>query len=154
MNQCWPRSATPYGVTRPQWPDDVIQNGPRYLEMFLGTLGVNLSLFHLLTRVMVTVGYIRATGVVIATSRLYTFVATDVATGRATGSALSIFQDGAGVWRKINDLTHWSRDKMTAISQTTFSYVFSWMKMYEFSPRSHWSVLLKFELIIFQHWFR
>ena len=27
-------------------------------------------------------------------------------------------------------LTHWGRDKMTAISQTTFSNAFSWMKMY------------------------
>ena len=33
-------------------------------------------------------------------------------------------------------LTHWSRDKMAAISQTTFSNAFSWMKMYEF--RFHW----------------
>ena len=29
-------------------------------------------------------------------------------------------------------LTHWVRDKMTAIFQTTFSNAFSWMKMYEF----------------------
>ena len=27
------------------------------------------------------------------------------------------------------DLTHWGRDKMDAISQTTFSNAFSWMKM-------------------------
>ena len=29
-------------------------------------------------------------------------------------------------------LTHWGRDKMDAISQTTFSSAFSWMKMFEF----------------------
>ena len=29
-------------------------------------------------------------------------------------------------------LTHWGRDKMDAISQTTFSYAFSWMKIFEF----------------------
>ena len=29
-------------------------------------------------------------------------------------------------------LTHWGRDKKTAISHTTFSNAFSWMKMYEF----------------------
>ena len=28
-------------------------------------------------------------------------------------------------------LTHWGRDKMYAISQTTFSSAFSWMKMFE-----------------------
>ena len=29
-------------------------------------------------------------------------------------------------------LTYWGRDKMTDISQTTFSKTFSWMKIYEF----------------------
>ena len=29
-------------------------------------------------------------------------------------------------------LSHWGRDQMDAISQTTFSSAFSWMKMYEF----------------------
>ena len=29
-------------------------------------------------------------------------------------------------------LTHWGRDKMDAISQTTFSSTFSWMKIFEF----------------------
>ena len=27
--------------------------------------------------------------------------------------------------------THWGRDKMAAISQTTFSNAFSWMKIYK-----------------------
>ena len=36
------------------------------------------------------------------------------------------------------DLTHWGRDKMVAISQTTFSNAFSWMKMYKFRLRFHW----------------
>ena len=31
---------------------------------------------------------------------------------------------------------------------------FSWMKMYEFRLRFHWSLFLRFELAIFQHWFR
>ena len=32
-------------------------------------------------------------------------------------------------------ITHWGRDKINAISQTTFSNAFSWMKMYEFHLR-------------------
>ena len=32
-------------------------------------------------------------------------------------------------------LTHWGRDKMDAISQTTFSSAFSWMKMFEISVK-------------------
>ena len=31
---------------------------------------------------------------------------------------------------------------------------FSWMKMYEFRSRFHWSLFLRFQLTIFQHWFR
>ena len=34
-------------------------------------------------------------------------------------------------------LTHWGRDKIAAISQTTFSNAFYWMKMYEFWFRFH-----------------
>ena len=51
-------------------------------------------------------------------------------------------------------LTHWGRDKMDAISQTTFSNAFSWMKMHEFRLRFHWSLFLRLELTIFQLWFR
>ena len=36
--------------------------------------------------------------------------------------------------------THRGRDKMAAISHTTFSKAFSWMKMYEFRLRFHWSL--------------
>ena len=37
-------------------------------------------------------------------------------------------------------LTHWGRDKTAAIFQTTFSHAFSWMKMYEFRLKFHWSL--------------
>ena len=51
-------------------------------------------------------------------------------------------------------LTHWGRDKMAAISQTTFSNEFSWMKMYEFRLTFHWSWFLGVQSTIFEHWFR
>ena len=51
-------------------------------------------------------------------------------------------------------LTHWGRDKMADISQTTFSNVFSSMKVYEFRLKFHWSWLLRIKWTIFQHWFR
>ena len=53
-----------------------------------------------------------------------------------------------------SSLSHWGRDKIAAISQTTFWNSFSWMKMYEFHSRFHWSLFLRFELTIFQHWLR
>ena len=51
-------------------------------------------------------------------------------------------------------LTNWGRDKMDNISQTTFSNAFSWMKTNAFRLRSHWSLFLRVQLTIFQHWFR
>ena len=51
-------------------------------------------------------------------------------------------------------LTHRGRDKMDAILQTIFSNAFSWMKMFEFRLKFHWSLFLRAQLIIFQHWFR
>ena len=61
---------------------------------------------------------------------------------------------------KVADTSHmialilWGRYKMAAISQTTFSNAFSWIKMYGLCLRFHWSLFLRFELTIFHHWFR
>ena len=43
---------------------------------------------------------------------------------------------------------------VAAISQTTFWNAFSWMKMYEVRLQFHWSLFLRFEITILQHWFR
>ena len=43
---------------------------------------------------------------------------------------------------------------MDAISQTTFWIAFSWMKMFGFRLKFHWSLFLRVQLTIFQHWFR
>ena len=51
-------------------------------------------------------------------------------------------------------LTHWGRDKMTAIFQTTFWNGFSWMKMYFYRLKFHWNLFLRVKLTIFRHWFR
>ena len=40
-------------------------------------------------------------------------------------------------------LTHWGRDKMDAISQTTVSSAFSYMKMYELRLKFQWRLFLK-----------
>ena len=56
--------------------------------------------------------------------------------------------------RPMAQLTHWGRDKMAAIFQTTFSNAFSSMKMYTFRLRFHWSLFPRVQLTIFQHWFR
>ena len=48
-------------------------------------------------------------------------------------------------------LTHLPLDKMAAISQMTFSNAFSWMKMYWYQLKFHWSCFLMVQLVIFQH---
>ena len=58
------------------------------------------------------------------------------------------------IFNKTQRLTHWGRDKMAVISQTTFSNAFSWMKMYEFRLRVHWSLFLSVQIKILHHWFR
>ena len=54
----------------------------------------------------------------------------------------------------INSLTHWGRNKMAAVSQTTFSNAFSWMKMYEFWLKFRWSLFLSVQLTVSHHWLR
>ena len=44
---------------------------------------------------------------------------------------------------RIVCLTHWGRDKMDAISQTTFSNAFSWTKMLEYRLKFGWSLFLR-----------
>ena len=51
-------------------------------------------------------------------------------------------------------ITHWGRDKMTAISQTIFSNAFFRMKMFKFRLSFHWSLFPGVQLTIFQHKFR
>ena len=51
-------------------------------------------------------------------------------------------------------ISHWGRDKMAAIFQTTFSNAFSWLKMFEFQLRFHWILFPGVQLTIFQHWLR
>ena len=53
-----------------------------------------------------------------------------------------------------NLLTHWGRDKMAAISQTTFSSAFSWMQTFEFWIKFHWDLFAKVQLTTWQHWFK
>ena len=49
----------------------------------------------------------------------------------------------------IASLTHWGRDKMAAIFQTTVSNGFSWTKMLEFRLKFHWSLFPRVWLTIF-----
>ena len=51
----------------------------------------------------------------------------------------------------VQGLIHWGRDKMADIFQATFSNAFSWMKMFEFRLKFHWSLFPRVQLTICQH---
>ena len=53
---------------------------------------------------------------------------------------------------KMCILTHWSRDEIDAISQTTYLAKCIFLNEYVY-VRFHWSLFLRFELTIFQQWF-
>ena len=59
-----------------------------------------------------------------------------------------------GIVRCHDRLTHWGWDKIAAASQKMFSNTFSWVKMYEFWLKFHWSLFPGVQLTIFHHWFR
>ena len=50
--------------------------------------------------------------------------------------------------------SHWGRDKIDAIFQTTFSNTFSWMTVYELRLKFHWNLFVRVQSTIVRHWFR
>ena len=58
------------------------------------------------------------------------------------------------IWMRVTRFNTLRPRQMDAISQTTFSNAFSWMKIFEFRLEFYWSLFLRFQLTIFQHWFR
>ena len=55
------------------------------------------------------------------------------------------------IWSWVNALR---LRKNVAISQATFLDAFSWRKVYELRLGFHWNLFLRWELTIFQRWFR
>ena len=59
------------------------------------------------------------------------------------------------IWTKVDSLlTHLPLDKMAAISQTTLSNALPGMKNFDFWLKFHWSLFLRVQLTLTQHWFR
>ena len=54
-----------------------------------------------------------------------------------------IIQKTSSATVALDILTHWGRDKMAAVSQTTSLNAFPWMKMYEFQLKFHWNLFLR-----------
>ena len=60
---------------------------------------------------------------------------------------------GSGVLGVLEEFLKTTNNKMDVISQTTFSNVFSSVKMFEFRLEFHWILFLMVQLTISQHWF-
>ena len=58
-----------------------------------------------------------------------------------------------GMAKSVIVLTHWGWYKMAA-NFLTFLNTISWMKIFKFWLRFHWSLFPRVQLTIFQHWFR
>ena len=58
------------------------------------------------------------------------------------------------LWYWPHNLTHLHLDKMATIPQTTSSNVFPWMKSRVFWFKFLWSLFLRVQLTMSQHWFR
>ena len=72
-----------------------------------------------------------------------------------TKMTFSLTHWGAWYGTKMTfSLTHWGRGKIAAISQMTLWNAFFRMKMLEFGLKFHWSLFIRVQLTIFQHWFR
>ena len=130
LSQYWPRSMLPNGITRPQWVNAI------YVSLIAGELWNYLF-------------SIPAVWIVSAIRREITWS--------------TIYCSIGVIWywpilpipfRITSPLTHWGWDKIDATFQTTFSNAFSWMKIYEFWLSFHWSLSIRVQLTIFQHWFR
>ena len=131
-----------------------------YLEIFIvftliysgdsGSLHHSLALWHMLDK---DKGMSRKRPSKVAVRirpRFWSFCSSSRTTGERMAGRVLVSYIG---W-PIGDLTHWGRDKMDAISQTTFSSAFSWMKLFEFRSKFKWSLFLRVRLTVFQHWFR
>ena len=70
---------------------------------------------------------------------------------------LALHDDEGSIWPPLdtyfhdNGLTHWGLDKMDAISQTTLSKAFSWIKMLEIRLIFHWSLFLRVKSTILHY---
>ena len=113
--QCWPRSMLPYDITRLQWAMPVL-----YQAITLAN-GDILSIGPSVTNV----------------NKIW--IKTNKFLSRNCNREFCL----QTVVHFVQVLTHWGRDKIDAISQTSFSNAFSWMIMYESRLKFHWSLFLK-----------
>ena len=117
LSQCWPRSLSPQGVTRPQWVDKPFRSSDTTLQHRSGrALAPQMVCYLIPPRHCL----------------IQCWLLLNWAPSQSSGNSFTV--------RVSAPAQHWDRDKMAAIFQTTDSNGFSWIKMYEFWLKFHWSL--------------
>ena len=78
-----------------------------------------------------------------------------IQTSHATGH--SQYNGSISAQNRSSSFSHYFKlplDKMAAVLQTIFSDAFLWMRNFLFWLKFHWSLFLRVQLTIIQHWFR
>ena len=172
LNQCWPRSMSPNNVTRPQSPWKVglqihvvglvqdcsnsIANALESLQSF-----TKPSMYRCASFTCILLNHIKSIAIEIALRWMPQNFTDDrvilvwvMAWSHQAPDLILIVMWCLVVPIPATELTHWGRDKMDAISMDAFSNTFSWMKIYKFRLKFHWSLFPAVKSTIFQHWFR
>ena len=61
--------------------------------------------------------------------------------------------DSCVIWFTASSWTYWGRDKVDIISQTMLWNVYSSMEIFKFWLKCHWSLPIRVQLTILQHWY-
>ena len=133
LSQCWLRSMSPYGITRPQWV-----NIYTYLPI------------PLLTNILYPAPIALGKHLCLLNKYLLTLLKTTSSCSLLNAIfGNCIPKDEPQKW-----LTHWGRDKMAAILQTIFKFIFlceNWCILIIISLEFLFS---RVQITIIQHWFR
>ena len=145
---CWAGSMLPYGITRPHWINSLWSIDVKKWYRFRSTLAKLMAWCHQ-PCTNIDLPLVKFSGIEMRAISQWIHK-TEFCMLSLKTKLLKVLPH----LPRDNELTHWGRDNMAAIFQTAFSNAFSWMKMYKFWWRFHWSLFPGFQLTIFQHWFR
>ena len=115
MTQCWPRSMSPYGVTRPQW----VKQSILHQAMTLGNASIRFWV-RLPTNYRLRVYF--SWKLVTWHAMLLQFLSRDLGC-LMYHTSITVAHYGA---------IYWDQTKMASLLQTTFSNIFSWQRSFCF----------------------
>ena len=155
--QCWQSSMSPYGITSPQWVN--IPNWHFRISWCVGCYFVMViaswhhGWHHVLFQTKVSNFRLNSASTVAS----HDMEIVNTVSWVSNGPYYRLELPNHGINPHIlmgSGLNTLRARKMAAIFQTTFSNVFSRIKIFKLQLEFHWSLFLRVQLTIFQHWFR